>query len=113
MRYLVENKKIVMVGIPGVGKTTLLSKIVEVLKDHHKSVSVVSFGTLMFDVAKENGLEDRDGLRKLPVIENEKVVGMITATDIVNLLAVCVEDDIRDMYFHSVVKIYSEYSPYN
>lgn len=57
-------------------------------------------------------MHDR-GIRKLPVIENDQVVGIITATDIVNLLAVCVEDDIRDMYFHSVVKIYSNYSPYN
>ncbi len=52
-------------------------------------------------------------IRKLPVTDNEKIVGMITATDIVNLLAVCVEDDLRDMYFHSVVKIYANYSPYN
>ncbi len=52
-------------------------------------------------------------IRKLPVIDNENVVGIITATDIVNLLAVCVEDDVRDMYFHSVVKIYTNYSPYN
>ena len=53
------------------------------------------------------------GVRKLPVIKNEQVVGMITATDIVNLLAVCVEEDMRDMYFHSVAKIFSNYSPYN
>ncbi len=53
------------------------------------------------------------GVRKLPVIDNDQVVGIITATDIVNLLAVCVEDDMRDMYFHSMVKIYSNYSPYN
>ena len=52
-------------------------------------------------------------IRKLPVIDDEKVVGIITATDIVNLLAVSVEDDIRDMYFHSVAKIYTNYSPYN
>ena len=52
-------------------------------------------------------------VRKLPVIDNEQVVGMITATDIVNLLATCAEDEIRDMYFHSVVKIFSNYSPYN
>ena len=52
-------------------------------------------------------------IRKLPVIDDEKVVGMITATDIVNLLAVCVEEDMRDMYFHSVTKIFSNYSPYN
>ena len=57
-------------------------------------------------------MHDR-GIRKLPVIDDEKVVGIITATDIVNLLAVCVEDDVRDMYFHSVVKIFSNYSPYN
>ncbi|MBT8173543.1 MAG: CBS domain-containing protein [Nitrosopumilus sp.] len=53
------------------------------------------------------------GVRKLPVLEDDKVVGMITATDIVNLLAVSVEEDIRDMYFHSVAKIYTNYSPYN
>ena len=60
-----------MVGIPGVGKTTLLSKIEEIIKNHQKTVSVISFGTLMFDVAKENGLSDRDGLRKLPVSEQQ------------------------------------------
>jgi len=53
------------------------------------------------------------GIRKLPVIDGENIVGIITATDIVNLLAVCVEGDIRDMYFHSVAKIFSNYSPYN
>ena len=57
-------------------------------------------------------MHDR-GMRKLPVIDDENVVGIITATDIVNLLAVCVEDDVRDMYFHSVVKIFTDYSPYN
>lgn len=53
------------------------------------------------------------GIMKLPVMEDEKVVGIITARDIVNLLAVCVEDDVKDMYFHSVVKIFADYSPYN
>lgn len=57
-------------------------------------------------------MHDR-GIRKLPVIDNEKVVGIITASDIVNLLAVSMEDDIRDMYFHSIVKIFSNYSPYH
>ena len=53
------------------------------------------------------------GIMKLPVVDGNKVVGIITARDVVNLLAVCVEDDVRDMYFHSVVKIFSNYSPYN
>lgn len=71
--YLVENKRIVMVGIPGVGKTTLLSKMVELIKKHGKSVHVISFGTLMFEVAEKNGLKDRDGLRKLPVTEQQNL----------------------------------------
>ena len=57
-------------------------------------------------------MHDR-GIMKLPVIDGKNVVGIITARDIVNLLAVCVEDDVRDMYFHSVVKIFANYSPYN
>ena len=62
-----------MVGIPGVGKTTLLSKIVEIVKNHDKSVKLINFGTLMFDVATENGLKDRDELRKLPVAEQQNL----------------------------------------
>ena len=53
------------------------------------------------------------GIRKLPVLNDDKVVGMITATDIVNLLAVSVEADMRDVYFHSVARIYTNYDPYN
>ena len=73
MPYLVENKKIILVGIPGVGKTTLLTKMVEILKDHKKNVVVINYGSLMFDVAKENGLTDRDQLRKLSVSEQQRL----------------------------------------
>ena len=73
MLCLEENRIIIMTGIPGVGKTTLLSKIVEVIKSHDKSVNVLSFGTLMFEIAKENGLKDRDGLRKLPLKEQQSL----------------------------------------
>jgi len=62
-----------MIGIPGVGKTTLLSKIVKILTDNKKNISRISFGTLMFEVAKENGLTDRDDLRKLPVTEQQRL----------------------------------------
>jgi len=71
--YLVENKKIILVGIPGVGKTTLLTTMVEILKNNKKNVSVINYGSLMFDVAKENGLSDRDQLRKLSVSEQQRI----------------------------------------
>jgi predicted transcriptional regulator len=41
------------------------------------------------------------GIRKLPVIEDDQVIGIITATDI------------RKMYHESVIKVYKQYSPYN
>ena len=73
MLYLAENKKIVLVGIPGVGKTSLLTMIVDILKNKNIKVKVISYGTLMFDIAKENGLQDRDGLRKLPISEQQNL----------------------------------------
>jgi len=69
--YLAENKKVVVVGIPGVGKTTLINKIVELIKDNDKSVRVTNYGTIMFEVAKENGINDRDELRKLPISQQK------------------------------------------
>jgi len=71
--YLVENKKIILVGIPGVGKTTLLTTMVDILKDHRKNVIVINYGSLMFDVAQQNGLKDRDELRKLSVSEQQRL----------------------------------------
>ena len=42
---MAENKRIVVVGIPGVGKTSLLAKMLEILGSKHRSVTVISFGT--------------------------------------------------------------------
>ena len=70
---MAENKRIVVVGIPGVGKTSLLAKVLEVLGSKDRSVTVISFGTTMFDIAKENGIEDRDQLRSLPISEQKEL----------------------------------------
>ena len=53
------------------------------------------------------------GVRKLPVIDNDEIIGMITATDLVNQLAVSTREDVIRMYHQSVSKIYKQYSPYN
>ncbi len=52
-------------------------------------------------------------IRKLPVTDNDQVVGMLTATDLVNQLAVSTEEDMIKMYHQSVSKIYMQYNPYN
>jgi len=77
---LVESRKVVIVGIPGVGKSTLVAKLVEILKSRNKTVTVVSFGTIMFNEAKKRGVNDRDELRKLPMSEQQdlqKIAGEV------------------------------------
>ncbi len=53
------------------------------------------------------------GVRKIPIIDDDKVIGIVTATDLVNQLAISTEEDMRKMYHQSVVKIYERYNPYN
>lgn len=81
MHYLGESKKVVIVGIAGVGKTTLVTKVVEILNNKKKSVSVHSFGTVMFEEAKKLGIVNRDELRKLAV-EKQKDLQKMAAKKI-------------------------------
>lgn len=76
VHYLAENKKVIIVGISGVGKTTIVSKVVEMLKAKKISVSVSIFGTVMFEEAKKNGVKSRDDLRKLSVPEQRNLQSM-------------------------------------
>lgn len=71
MLCLDESKKIVIVGIPGVGKTTVVTKVFDILNSKNKSVSVISFGNLMFEEALKYGIKDRDDLRKLSISQQQ------------------------------------------
>jgi len=73
---LAESRRVIIVGIPGVGKTSLVSKVVELLRLKKVSVNVSIFGTVMFEEAKKNGIKDRDDLRKLSVPEQKKLQSM-------------------------------------
>jgi adenylate kinase len=77
---LAESKRIIIVGIPGVGKTTVVSKVVELLKQKSIKVSVSIFGTVMFDEAKKKGVQNRDDLRKLSVKEQKELQSMAART---------------------------------
>ena len=52
------------------------------------------------------------GIRKLPVIDNDKVIGIVTATDLVRQFALCTGDDLKKMYCESIARIYDNCSPY-
>jgi adenylate kinase len=62
------GKVIVLTGIPGVGKTTVVDELLRIAKEQGKKVSAVNFGTTMMEVArKEGNVKNRDELRKSAV----------------------------------------------
>lgn len=71
-----EARNVVIVtGIPGVGKTTVIDTAVEMVKSQHaEEVLVLNIGTEMFEVASEKGfIKDRDELRKMPTARQREV----------------------------------------
>jgi adenylate kinase len=60
---------IVVTGIPGVGKTTVMQKAAEGM-----DIQFVTFGTIMIDIAKKLGLvKDRDEMRKLSLDQQKEL----------------------------------------
>jgi len=80
VHYLAESNRVIIVGIPGVGKTTVVSRVVELLKAKNVKVSVSIFGTVMFDEAKKKGVKNRDDLRKLSVKQQKELQSMAART---------------------------------
>jgi adenylate kinase len=71
---LVGPKRIlIVVGVPGVGKTTVIKKVETLLNKSGDKNSVVVFGTIMLSEAKKMGISDRDDLRKLNVNEQKEL----------------------------------------
>jgi adenylate kinase len=63
---LEEPKRItIVVGIPGVGKTTVITKTKDILLQSGYNTTVVVFGSVMLSEAKKTGIVDRDQIRKL------------------------------------------------
>lgn len=59
-----NNKRVVVVGIPGVGKTTVISRTAEILNQRGTQTAVVVFGTMMFEEATKLGINNRDEMRR-------------------------------------------------
>lgn len=62
-----EGVVVVVTGVPGVGKTTVIDAAVEAARKEGINVILMNYGTVMFEIAKAKGLvENRDQMRKLP-----------------------------------------------
>jgi adenylate kinase len=71
-----NNKRVIIVGIPGVGKTSVISLAAKMLIQKGYKTAVVVFGTAMFEEAKEMGVNDRDELRKLSIDMQRRLQNM-------------------------------------
>ncbi|KFM14767.1 Adenylate kinase protein [Marine Group I thaumarchaeote SCGC AAA799-O18] len=100
-----ESKKVVIVGIPGVGKTSLVTRIAELIKQKNKTVSVHSYGTVMFEEAKKAGIKNRDELRTLP-IEKQKELQKMAALMISKL-----QDDVIFIDTHAFISTKAGFYP--
>ena len=90
---------IVVTGIPGVGKTTVMRKAAEGL-----DIKFVTFGTVMIELAKELGLvKDRDEMRKL-TINQQKELQIKTAEKVSKMENVIVDT-------HCTIKTPQGYMP--
>ena len=105
MLYLVERKKVIIVGIPGVGKTSLVTKVVELIKQKNKTASVHSYGTVMLELAKDFGVKDRDELRTLPV-EKQKELQRLAAEKLASL-----NDDVIFVDTHAFISTNAGFYP--
>jgi adenylate kinase len=84
---LVESRKrvvAIVVGIAGVGKSTVISRAAELLSQKNTKASIIVFGTLMFEESKKMGLKNRDEMRKLS-IEDQHLLQDIAAKRIAQM----------------------------
>ena len=90
---------VVVTGIPGVGKTTVMKKAAEGM-----DIKFVTFGTVMIDIAKELGIaKDRDEMRKLS-LEQQKELQIKTAETVAKMGNVIVDT-------HCTIKTPQGYMP--
>src|SRR5512136_1562046 len=61
-----DGKKVIITGVPGVGKTTVVNEALKKIKEEGIEYQSINFGTFMFEVAKnDNIVQDRDQMRTL------------------------------------------------
>jgi len=101
-----NNKKIIIVvGIPGVGKSTIVNKVTEILNHKKINTSVAIFGSMMLDEANKMNISNRDEIRKLS-ISQQHLLQEKTAKNIASI-----DSDVVIVDTHLFIRTRSGYYP--
>lgn len=79
-----KSKRIIVVGIPGVGKTTVISEVKRSLEQSGIETVLAEFGKIMLEEAMLHNIKTRDDIRRLH-IKDQKNLQRITATKIAKI----------------------------
>jgi adenylate kinase len=100
-----RKKTVIIVGVPGVGKSTIVSNATITLQKKVTTLNTVVFGSVMFEEAKKLGINDRDQIRKQTIDVQQRLQNM-TADHISSL-----NDSIVVVDTHLFIKTQSGYYP--
>lgn len=100
-----RKKTVIIVGVPGVGKSTIISNATATLNKKGTTLNTVVFGSVMFEEAKKLGINDRDQIRKQTIDVQHRLQNM-TADHISSL-----NDSIVVVDTHLFIKTQSGYYP--
>lgn len=100
-----RKKTVIIVGVPGVGKSTIISNAIATLHKKGTTLNTVVFGSVMFEEAKKLGINDRDQIRKQTIDVQQRLQNM-TADHISSL-----NDSIVVVDTHLFIKTQSGYYP--
>jgi len=100
-----RKKTVIIVGVPGVGKSTIISNATTTLEKKGTTLNTVVFGSVMFEEAKKLGINDRDQIRKQTIDVQQRLQNM-TADHISSL-----NDSIVVVDTHLFIKTQSGYYP--
>ena len=85
-----NTKRVVIVGIAGVGKSTVVNEVLSILETKNVKVDNLTFGTVMFEEAQKLGISDRDEMRTLSTDKQQEL--QINAANCIH----CKTCDIKD-----------------
>jgi adenylate kinase len=106
-----EMKMGIVTGIPGVGKTTVLSTVAEILQEKKVPFKVMNFGDYMLRTAVEKKyVNNRDEIRKLS-LEKQRELQQEAARQIVKDAEALGENGLSFIDTHAVIRTSSGYLP--